>query len=640
MSAAASGAAIFASENATADTPKNEAANDRHSDKKAQGNERRWRMAFGLNGFESSEVSFGNSFPIWEVLEFAQREGFEGIEIVPNWPHKNMYVDPNDDAKINSLRELFARYHLKIFSIQTSGQESFQASEAVRREWIKRFATLAAFARKVGCDCIGFWPGGDPGGQNIDQAIASLVGSLREMGKIMADNNMLLGVEIEPPFFFNKEEHLVRLLDGADHPNVKAIYDPSHFDLMTGSRGKPHEMLARVGVDRIAYMQFTDSDGTLFHTTSKHLPCGDGHIDIRASLDMLWKGGFNGWFMIDAWDTKDPYDACRKGMVAVQAMTGLPKTIHGWTRSEEPKRILADDIFQYMDGAGELYLGYRFKHLDVYEYASPGERTIQVELYSMESPDDAFGLLSGDWGGDPVDFGRPSARGDVASSWPGHRALYGSGLLRLWADNVYARVMAVQETPSSKAAVMAIGQMIVANRDNPPPPRLLSALPKTCGEGFVLRSDRVCYLRSHLVLNSVYFLSTGNILDLDNSVEAVTALYSLPDRKDRNSVRLLLIRYGNASAATSAIAHFEKVYLPEKHLTPANAVPGSRQVWKVEDGWLGYVGHGRDVALVFQCPNRESAVRFLDDAFNKVDKSEVPYEKNARFSADKTRLRS
>ena len=57
-----------------------------------------------------------------------------------------------------------------------------------------------------------------------------------------------------------------------------------------------------------------------------------------------------------------------------------------------------------MDGAGELYLGYRFKFLEVYEYTNPGESDILVELYWMDSSDDAYGLLSGDWGGDAVDL--------------------------------------------------------------------------------------------------------------------------------------------------------------------------------------------------------------------------------------------
>jgi sugar phosphate isomerase/epimerase len=310
---AAAMAAAITTADATAQEPTKRPARG------CSGNQRRWRLAFGLNGFESSERSYHNNFPIWEVLEFAEREGFEGIELVPNWPGRDMYVDPDDDARIASLHGLFAKYNLKIFSIQTFAPEAFQPNRSVREGWVKRFARLARFARKVDCECIGYWPGGDPGGQTVDQAIDSLVWSLREMGKVMSDEDLMLAIEIEPPFVFNKIEHMIRLLDGADHPRVKAIYDPSHFDVMNGSRGRPHELVERIGVDRIGYIQFTDTDGTLLHGTSKHLPCGDGHIDVQKSLETLWRGGFEGWFMFDAWDTQNPYDACHKGQLAVQA---------------------------------------------------------------------------------------------------------------------------------------------------------------------------------------------------------------------------------------------------------------------------------------------------------------------------------
>jgi len=286
--------------------------------RRASGSQRRWRVAFGLNGFQSSESLYGHTFPIWEVLEFAQREGFEGIEMLPGWL-KGVYPDAGDEARIASLRGFLARYNVKAFSIQTFGAEAFQADLTVREGWIKRFANLASFARQVGCECIGYWPGGDLGGQTVDQAIGSLVWSLKEMAKIVADEELLLSVEIEPPFAFNTIEHLVKILDGADHPLVKGMYDPSHFDLMNGSTGKPHELLERLGVARVGYVHFTDSDGTLYHGTSKHLPAGDGHIDVHKSLETLWNGGYEGWIMIDAWMTPDPYDACRKGRLAIEA---------------------------------------------------------------------------------------------------------------------------------------------------------------------------------------------------------------------------------------------------------------------------------------------------------------------------------
>jgi len=284
----------------------------------AGGNQRRWRTAFGLNGFQSSESVFKHTFPIWEVLEFAQEQGFEGIELIPGWL-KGVYPEAGDDARIASLRGFLGRYNVKAFAIQTSGAEAFQKDRSVREAWVKRFAGLVEFARKAGCECIGYWPGGDLGGQSVDDAIDSLVWSLKEMGRIVTDADLLLSVEIEPPFAFNKIEHLIRMLDGTDHPRVKGMFDPSHFDLMNGSTGKPHELLERLGVHRVGYVHFTDTDGTLFHGTSKHLPAGDGHIDVRKAFEVLWQGGYEGWIMIDPWMTPDPYDACRKGRAAIES---------------------------------------------------------------------------------------------------------------------------------------------------------------------------------------------------------------------------------------------------------------------------------------------------------------------------------
>jgi sugar phosphate isomerase/epimerase len=109
------------------------------------------------------------------------------------------------------------------------------------------------------------------------------------------------------------------ILAAADHPNLKIIYDPSHFDLMNGSTGRPQEMLARIGTKHLGYVQFCDGDGTLRDGgTSKHLGCGDGHIDIPASLKLIRESGFVGWLMIDEWEVPDPYDACVKGLKAIR----------------------------------------------------------------------------------------------------------------------------------------------------------------------------------------------------------------------------------------------------------------------------------------------------------------------------------
>jgi hypothetical protein len=108
------------------------------------------------------------------------------------------------------------------------------------------------------------------------------------------------------------------------------------------------------------------------------------------------------------------------------ATVSLPSRIGEWTRAGAARRITAETIFDYMDGAGEMYLAYRFEHTDVFEYKSADDSlgTILVELYSMKTSDDAFGLLSTDWTGEPASLS--GLVGPVGHASPPHQGLYGA----------------------------------------------------------------------------------------------------------------------------------------------------------------------------------------------------------------------
>ena len=288
-------------------------------------------------------------------------------------------------------------------------------------------------------------------------------------------------------------------------------------------------------------------------------------------------------------------------------MTGpnpvLPKTVGLWTRPDSPKVVTAENIFDYMNGAGELYLGYRFDRLDVYEYKADSQKEILVELYFMKTSDDAFGLLSLDWGGDVVEH-------DL--DWT--RALYGEGLLRLWSENIYARVMATQETTESKQAVLSIGRDIVKGCKNLPGPNLMKKLKYTLFSDWGLRRDRVSFFRTHLVLNSLYYLSHQNILDLDHTCEAVFAEF---ERKAPSvgqiRIPFLLIKYPDPQQAQTALSHFHQAYLPEHTLSKKSA-SGEKihNAYAVEDGWMAYAFQDKYIVFVFECPDQETARAILD----------------------------
>jgi len=284
----------------------------------AQKQKPQWKTAVGLNGFQSGSRKYKKNYPIWEIAEFASREGFDGVELVWDWP-MGPYPEATEKTRVEALRKFWERYHLQIFSIQLGADGAFHTNPDTRKRWLDTFADRIQLAHELGCACVGLWPYGALGEQTVDQAIEHLGRSFSAAATMAQKFGILAAFEIEPPFAFNREEHYVKILAVANHPNLKGIYDPSHFDLMTGSTGRPHEMLQRVGVKNIGYVQFTDGDGTLRDGgTSKHMACGDGHIDVETSLKVLRDGGFSGWIMIDEWEVPDPYDACVKGLKAIR----------------------------------------------------------------------------------------------------------------------------------------------------------------------------------------------------------------------------------------------------------------------------------------------------------------------------------
>lgn len=280
-------------------------------------------------------------------------------------------------------------------------------------------------------------------------------------------------------------------------------------------------------------------------------------------------------------------------------IANLPETTGSWKLAGPPRRIDASNIFDYMNGGGELYLGYRFDHMLAWEYREGGGNDITVEVYRMQASDDAFGLLSLDWGGEGMSWGSGAEKPPADSVAPTVRALYGAGLLRLWAGNLYARIMAVRETPEARAAILELGRIIAADRPLPPPPALLGLLPAAADGAWRILPDRTAFFRSHLVLNSFFYLSHENLLALDSSCEAVFATY----QHQAGRGHLLLILYPDADAAEQGLRGFLRTYLPE--------VGKGEHFYKVEDGWLGLKSLGRSLALALACPDRKSAQAIL-----------------------------
>lgn len=83
------------------------------------------------------------------------------------------------------------------------------------------------------------------------------------------------------------------------------------------------------------------------------------------------------------------------GLTAISA-SAQPSGIHvpvptGWTLIDQEYRYGRDDLWEYINGAAELFLTYRFNELVVADFEQ-GEDAVTISVYDMGSPLDAYGV--------------------------------------------------------------------------------------------------------------------------------------------------------------------------------------------------------------------------------------------------------
>lgn len=66
-----------------------------------------------------------------------------------------------------------------------------------------------------------------------------------------------------------------------------------------------------------------------------------------------------------------------------------------WKLSEEPESYRAENLFEYINGAAEIYISYEFEELLVANLTMDGTETeMSIEIYDMGSAANAFGIYS------------------------------------------------------------------------------------------------------------------------------------------------------------------------------------------------------------------------------------------------------
>lgn len=262
----------------------------------------------------------------------------------------------------------------------------------------------------------------------------------------------------------------------------------------------------------------------------------------------------------------------------------LPQKAKGFEKSELAKSFDRKNLYDYLDGGAELYLAYDFQNLLVQDYKA-GEKSITVEVYSTGTSQDAFGIYSLDQEGENIQIG--------------DRANYGSGLLKFWKGNYFVRITDMNGNDHNKEAILELGNDIDGKmKMKGLEPKLLSKLPS---EGLIPNSQR--FFHKQIILNNLYFLSTENLLNLNESTSVVMGDYLL----GKMSLKLLLVSYPDTSSAKSAFVNFCTKYLRV-------ASSGNRVIQKIEEGkFVGAELEKNYLWLTFESKDEKATGAFLQN---------------------------
>ena len=82
------------------------------------------------------------------------------------------------------------------------------------------------------------------------------------------------------------------------------------------------------------------------------------------------------------------------GVPVLEGKTFVFPEISGWRMPEKPQLFSPTTLYEYINGAADLYLSYEFQDLNVAEYRNEREAAVTVEIYRHKSPTQAFGIYS------------------------------------------------------------------------------------------------------------------------------------------------------------------------------------------------------------------------------------------------------
>jgi hypothetical protein len=263
-----------------------------------------------------------------------------------------------------------------------------------------------------------------------------------------------------------------------------------------------------------------------------------------------------------------------------------PGEVEHVTGAGEVTEYRDETLYDFLNGGAELYFDYDIVAVASLEYRLPEDSGIEISVYDMGEPRNAFGIFS-------IFRYAGADRADIGSE-----AIKTPATLDFWKGRYYCKLFAFGSSDVAEGVMTALGRS-VADRisEAGSEPEILGLLP---GEARISGSEK--YFRRHLALNNIRYVDSENVLGLGDRTEGATAGY----RAGEHEYTGYIIGYPTSAEAGAAFENYSsflgakaeersqngiKMFILDSGTTEAAALAGGHIVgiWDADTADLGFI---------------------------------------------------
>ncbi|MDZ4165326.1 MAG: DUF6599 family protein [Smithellaceae bacterium] len=197
--------------------------------------------------------------------------------------------------------------------------------------------------------------------------------------------------------------------------------------------------------------------------------------------------------------------------------------IAGWKRSADIQTFTPQSLYEYINGAADLYLSCDFEELQVAEYVNERKASVTVEAYRHRTPRDAFGIYSQERLPEG-DFIRIGAQGYI-----------GRNFLNFLAGRYYVKISSSNTGDEDREVLLTYGKRMAESLgEKGGIPTILSSFP---AEGKKVNSEK------YITRNFLGYPFLHSAYTADYELTGKRFKLFLLEAKDRNEGRVIVQAY-------------------------------------------------------------------------------------------------